>query len=148
MSAGGGIMRRPLFAIIFICMWITLTGMSQPPQGRIPTPEIDFAATFIDDQEISTNCREVSWEGKTFLTGMRGKGTVTIPFEKVKRVVFIGDVREGKRDAQVTLRNGEVVAVTFDGESRLYGMTSYGSYQITVKNLNEIVFDVTTPLQE
>ena len=89
-------MRRPLFAIIFICMWITLTGMSQPPQGRIPTPEIDFAATFIDDQEISTNCREVSWEGKTFLTGMRGKGTVTIPFEKVKRVLFIGDVRGGE----------------------------------------------------
>jgi len=138
-------MRRPLFAILFLSMWVVLTGMSQPPQGRIPTPEIDFAATFIDDQDISTNCREVSWEGKTFLTGMRGKGIVTIPFEKVKRVLFIGGVLEGRRDAQVTLRDGEVVAVTFDSESRVYGMTSYGSYQITVKNLKEILFETTTP---
>ncbi|MFQ5328421.1 MAG: hypothetical protein ACE5D4_00335 [Thermodesulfobacteriota bacterium] len=141
-------MRRPLFAISFLCMWVLLTGMSQPPQGRIPTPEIDFAATFIDDQDISTKCREVSWEGKTFLTGMRGKGSVAIPFEKVKRVLFIGDVREGRRDAQVTLRDGEVVAVTFDSESRVYGMTSYGSYQITVKNLKEILFEAAAPPQE
>ena len=134
-------MKRPFYAVALLFTWCFLTGMSQPPQGEVPTPSVNISATFIDDQGISTHCQEVSWEGKVFFTGTRGKGIVAIPFEKVKRVVFVGEVRGGKRDAQVTLMNGEVVAVTFDGEARLYGMTSYGSYRIAVKNLKEIVFE-------
>ncbi|MFQ5586906.1 MAG: hypothetical protein ACE5GF_08815 [Thermodesulfobacteriota bacterium] len=141
-------MKRLQLAISFVFLWVVLVAMSQAPVGEIPTPEISYTATFIDDQEISTLCQEVSWEGKTFLRGMRGKGIVTIPFEKIRRVVFVGEMQEGKRDAQVTLRNGDVVAITFDGEVMLYGMASFGSYQITVKHLKEIVFEVATPLQE
>jgi hypothetical protein len=134
-------MKRSALLILLISFWVALSAMAKPPQGEIPMPEINFTATFIDDQEISTKCQQVSWDGKTFLTGTRGKGIVTIPFEKVKRVVFTGNVRDGKKDSQVTLKNGEVVAVTFNAEARLYGTTSFGSYMITVKNLKEILFE-------
>lgn len=134
-------MKRATLLILLISFWITLTAMGKPPEGNIPKPETNFSATVIDDQDISTKCQHVSWEGKTFLAGWRGKGIVTIPFEKVKRVVLIGNVRDGKKDSQVTLKNGEVVAVTFNAESRLYGMTSFGSYMITVRNLKEIIFE-------
>ena len=73
--------------------------------------------------------------------GTRGRGTVSIPFEKVKRVVFLGEARGGKKDAQVTLRNGEVVAITFDDENRFYGTTSFGNYRIQARNVKEILFE-------
>ena len=38
-------------------------------------------------------------------------------------------------------KNGEVVAVTFDGESRFYGTTEFGTYKIAAMNIKEIIFE-------
>lgn len=134
-------MKRVLFSIFIMTGWMFLTGMGQTPQNEIPKPDIKFNATVIDDQSISTKLQEVSWEGKVYLSGTRGKGTVSIQFEKIKKVVFIGEARAGKKDAQVTLKNGEVVAVTFDDENRFYGATSFGNYRILARNIKEIIFE-------
>ncbi|MBI5048430.1 MAG: hypothetical protein HZB54_05750 [Deltaproteobacteria bacterium] len=134
-------MKKILTVLLLIIGWVAFAGMSKAPESEIPKPEIDFAATVIDDQEIPTKCRLVSWEGQLFFVGFRGKGAVSIPFEKVKKVVFIGAGSGGKKDAQITLRGGEVVAVTFDDESRFYGTTTFGTYKITAKNIKEIIFE-------
>ncbi len=134
-------MKRYLIPLITLPLWLVLTAMGGQPPGEAPKPEISFEATIIDDQNISTRCREVTWQGKIFFIGTRGKGVVSIPFAKVKTVKFIGNAVGGKKDAQVTLKNGEVVAVSFDTEARLYGVTSFGSYKIYARNLKEIIFD-------
>ncbi len=134
-------MKKGLLSIFIMAGWIFLTGMGQPPQSEIPKPEMKFNATVIDDQGISTRLQEVSWEGKVYLMGTRGKGIVTIPFEKIRKVVFIGEAKSSKKDAQITLKNSEVVAVTFDDENRFYGMTSFGNYRILARNIKEIIFE-------
>lgn len=134
-------MKRLLIVLLLIAGWVVFAGMGKTPESEIPKPEIDFSATVIDDQGISTKCRFVSWEGQLFFVGFRGKGSVSIPFEKVKKVVFIGESGSGKKDTQITLRNGDVVAVTFDDESRFYGTTTFGTYKITTKNIKEIIFE-------
>ncbi|HBO84403.1 MAG: hypothetical protein A2073_07765 [Deltaproteobacteria bacterium GWC2_42_11] len=134
-------MKKSLLYLFVITIWVILTGMGQSPQNEVPKPEIRFNATITDDQGISTKLQEISWEGKVYLMGTRGRGTVSIPFEKVKRVVFLGEARGGKKDAQVTLRNGEVVAITFDDENRFYGTTSFGNYRIQARNVKEILFE-------
>lgn len=134
-------MKKGLFLTLIITGWVFLTGMGQSPQNEVPKPEIKFNATVIDDQGISTKLQEVSLEGKVYLMGTRGKGTVTIPFEKIRKVVFVGEARNGKKDAQITLKNGEVVAITFDDENRFYGTTSFGNYKIQVRNIKEIIFE-------
>jgi len=134
-------MKKMLVILLLIAGWVVFAGMGNVPESEIPKPGIDFSATVIDDQGISTKCRLVSWEGQLFFIGFRGRGAVSIPFEKVKKVVFIGESGSGKKDTQVTLRNGEVVAVTFDDESRFYGTTTFGTYKITVKNIKEIIFE-------
>ena len=137
----GQTMRKVLTVFLLIIGWAIFVGMGKTPEGEVPKPDISFNSTVIDDQNISTKCSFVSWEGQLFFLGTRGKGTVSIPFEKVRKVVFIGDVTEGKKDAQVTLKNGEVVAVTFDGESRFYGTTEFGTYKIAAMNIKEIIFE-------
>lgn len=134
-------MKKGLFSIFILTGWMILTGMGQTPQSEIPKPEMKFKATVIDDQGISTKLHEVSWEGRVYLSGTRGKGTVSIQFEKIRKIVFIGEARNGKKDAQVTLKNGEVVAVTFDDENRFYGATSFGNYRILARNIKEIIFE-------
>lgn len=134
-------MKKGLTVLLLLAGWVVFAAMGKTPESEIPKPETDFAATVVDDQGISTKCKFVSWEGQLFLVGTRGRGSVSIPFEKVKKVVFIGEAVVGKKDAQVTIKNGEVVAVTFDQESRFYGTTIFGTYKITVKNIKEIIFE-------
>jgi len=133
-------MKKSSLPILFIALWFMLAAMGGMPSEETPKPEIDFHATVIDNQNISTECEEVTWEGEIFFVATRGKGIVTIPFEKVKRVLFIGSVSSGRKNARITLRNGAVVAVSFDAKARLYGLTDFGSYRITVENLKEIIF--------
>ncbi|MBI5681731.1 MAG: hypothetical protein HZC45_00915 [Deltaproteobacteria bacterium] len=133
--------NRLLNILIVVTGWFFLTGMGQVPQNEVPKPEIRFNATVIDDQGISTKCQDVSWDGKVYFIGTRGKGTISIPFEKIKKIVFIGESRGGKKDAQVTLRSGEVVAVSFDDENRFYGTTNFGNYRISARNIREIIFE-------
>lgn len=134
-------MKNIAAVLLLLAGWVVFAGMGKALDSEIPKPSVDFAATVLDDQGISTKCRFVNWEGQLFFTGARGKGIVSIPFENVKKVVFIGESVGGKKDAQVNLRGGEVVAVTFDEESRFYGTTTFGTYRITAKNVKEIIFE-------
>lgn len=127
--------------VVLIIVWALLTGMSGRSGLEVPIPEAKFNATVIDDQEVSTKCRSVSWEGETYLKATRGKGIVTIAFEKIKKVTYVGEGRGGKTDFQVTLRSGEVVAVSLEGEDRFYGTTSFGTFRIKARNIEEIIFE-------
>ncbi len=122
-------------------LWGVLSAMAPRPGTEVPVPEVNFKATVVDDQDISTKCENVSWEGRTYFTGTRGKGIVTIPFEKVKKVTVVGRRGDGRVDFQVMLRSGDIVAVTFDEEARLFGTTDFGTYRILAKNIKEIVFE-------
>lgn len=133
--------RKSMWLSSFVFFWVLLVGMGQKPGPEVPLPEIDFKATVRDDQDIATKISHASWEGGIFFTGMRGKGVVTISFEKVKKVSATGSGSGTKSDFQITLKNGDVVAVSLDNESRFLGTTSFGSLRISAKNIKEIVFD-------
>jgi hypothetical protein len=135
-------MRRSILAILpAVFFWAVLVGMSQGPGPEVPTPEIDFKATVRDDQDIETKVRNASWEGNVFFSGTRGKGVVTISFAKVKKVMSVGSGGDNRKDFQVTLRSGDVVAVSFDVDDRFFGETNFGTYRIKAKNLKEIIFE-------
>jgi hypothetical protein len=134
-------MKRP---VAIVCAFIALAimlGMARPPGPEVPTPDIDYHVTVKDAQGISTKLQQTSWEGATYFSGTRGKGSVTIAFGKIKKVTAAGSAAEGKKDFQVTLKSGDVVAVTLDGEAILMGMTSFGTYRITIRDIGEIIFD-------
>jgi hypothetical protein len=128
-----------IFPVVFV--WALLVGMGKAPGPDVPMPEIDFRATVRDDQDIATKVAHASWEGNTYFTGTRGKGTVTISFERVKKVTSMGTGQNNKSDFQITLKNGEVVAVTFDNDAKFLGTTSFGTYRLVAKNIREIIFE-------
>jgi hypothetical protein len=133
--------KRHLWILPAVVVWVLLTGMSKPPGPEVPVPEIDFKATVRDDQDITTKISRASWNGEIFFTGSRGKGSITISFEKVKKVTATGSGGENKTDFQVTLKSGDVVAVSFNNDDKLLGTTNFGTYRILAKNLKEVVFE-------
>ncbi|MBI1911032.1 MAG: hypothetical protein HYS21_03430 [Deltaproteobacteria bacterium] len=135
------LIRRSMLIMSALFFWVMLVGMGKTPGPEVPTPEIDFKATVRDDQDITTRLSHASWEGNIFFTGTRGKGTVTISFEKIKKVTATGSGTNNKKDFQITLKNGDVVAVSFDSDERFLGMTNFGTYRIMATNIKEIVFE-------
>ena len=133
-------LRSSLWILGFVVVGALLMGMAQGPGSNVPTPEIDFKVTVRDDQEIETKVSNASWDGRIFFSGTRGKGSVTISFENVRKVSSVGTFSGHKKDFQITLRNGDVVAVSFDDDSMFAGATNFGTYRIMSKNIKEINF--------
>lgn len=134
-------MKKYIGFLSLVFMWVMLTGMGKAPGPEVPKPEIDFKVTVRDDQDISTRLQNASWDGNTFFTGTRGRGTVTISFEKVRKAVNMGTGSDGKADFQITLRSGDVVAASLQNDARLLGTTSFGTFRILVQNIKEINFE-------
>lgn len=133
--------KRSLWALGAVFLWVMLVGMGKGPSEQVPVPEINFNATVRDDQDITTKVSNSTWEGNIFFVGTRGKGTVTVSFERIKKVTATGSGSNNKSDFQVTLRNGDVVAISLENDQRFLGTTSYGTFRILAKNIKEITLE-------
>lgn len=134
-------MRRPyrfLAILIFLPLLLgmgSLFGDGSPE--KIPVPEENFTATFIDQMDIIAECAEVSIEGGTFLEGKHGKGIYTISFDKIKNIVFY--LKDGELKGSVILKNGSKVELVLKKGSKAYGRTKYGTFQIELSNLKKVI---------
>ncbi|MEW6615209.1 MAG: hypothetical protein AB1401_07080 [Thermodesulfobacteriota bacterium] len=134
-------MKKGLYVIAFLTGFLLLTGMGGlggTPVNKIPTPERDFSATLIDKQDVVTKCKQVSREGDVFFLGKKGRGTVTIPFEKIKITEF--ESRKGVVTAVIKLIDGQTIEIEMDKSQRFYGMANFGTFEIEVSDLKKVIF--------
>lgn len=133
-------MKKISNLLIIFALLPLLTAMSalqnQSPE-KIPVPEKKYVATFIDQTDMITECRNISIDGETFLEGKRGSGTNTIPFEIIMEVSFIMDGE--KLIGAAKLRDGNSVQLLLNKNQRAYGHTKYGTYQIKLYDLKKMV---------
>jgi ribosome maturation factor RimP len=133
--------KKGLYLIAFFIGFLLITGMGGlggTPSGKIPTPEKDFSATLIDKQDVVTKCKQVSRDGDVFFLGKKGRGTVTIPFEKVKTAEFGNG--KGVVTAVIKLIDGQTIEIEVDKSQRFYGNVNFGTFQIEVSDLKKIIF--------
>ena len=105
--------------------------------GSIPKPARNFFFTLVDLQGVETSLREFTIEGSLYLSGQHGKGTVTIPFERIGVVRFQAEGQE--LQAQVELTDGTTARIAVDGRKRCYGRMTYGYFQIELRDLQKMV---------
>lgn len=111
--------------------------------GTIPKPAQNFAFTLVDLHGVETHLREFTIEGSLYLSGQHGKGTVTIPFERIRVVRLQAEGQE--LQAQVELTDGTTATVAMDGRNRCYGRMDYGYFQIELRDLQKMVNQGETP---
>jgi hypothetical protein len=123
-----------LFALVPLLMAMGSL-QSQSPE-KIPVPGKKYVATFIDQTDVITDCREVSINGETFLEGKRGNGTSAIPFDNIREVSFL--VEGEKLNGAVKLHDGNTVNLMLNKNQLAYGRTKYGTFQIKLSELKQM----------
>ena len=119
-----------------------LLGMGSFGGGREEgQPARDFSATFTDVDGTRMTVTRVTSGGDASLEGDLGRGRLRIPFDNIARIAF--QPAENDRDrvrADVTLREGEPVALTVRSSTTFYGRTPAGAYQIRARDLKSVEF--------
>lgn len=123
------------FSLIIVGAALLLMGMSglgtSPGQ---PASTSDFTVKIIDIDKTEVELTGVTIDGKTTFGCYQGKGRLQIPFESIAHI----DLQ--KDNACVTLVDGtRVCNLRTNAASRLYGNTSFGAYQIALKDLKTLV---------
>lgn len=122
--------------IIYLGIAFFLMGMSgMGGSASQPTTTSSFSAKVTDIANNAVEINSVTIDGKTTFGGYLGKGRVQIPFERIIHIEI------NKGIACVTLIDGPQVCNLKANEiSRIYGNTSYGTYQIALKDVKWLDF--------
>jgi hypothetical protein len=132
-------MKRQLVVIctiLILMLSVSLIGMSglggSPNQSQVSSV---FKAKVTDITNNEVELGNVTIEGKTSFGGFLGKGRIQIPFEKIASI----DISKGNTCINFE-DGGQVCNIKANDFSRLYGNTSFGSYQISLKDIKKIDF--------
>lgn len=131
-------MKKLLTISALLAAWGLLCGMGIFPEGpaEVPKTKENFAVTIHDSSAVSTRLTRFSIDGETFLPARRGEGRLSIPFDRIEEVSF----RNGA--ASVRLKGErQPVEVSVDKRLTAYGLSEYGPYRITLKDVRRVVFE-------
>lgn len=133
-------MKRSIASILLLTAVPLVLGMGslQGPAApdKIPITVKKYTATFVDQLDVVTECRDVSIEGSTFLEGRRGEGTYTIAFDNIDQVTF--RLNGDKLTGVVKLRDGGTSDLMLTKSQKAYGRTQYGTFQIKLGDLKKL----------
>jgi len=77
-----------------------------------------------------------SIQGKTFMEGKKGEGTYTIPFEKIKSILFT--IKNAELKGYIQLKDNTVTELILNKDYKAYGRTKYGTFQIKLVDLKKM----------
>jgi hypothetical protein len=124
--------------LLFVVPFVMGMGVGGEIKHKIPTPDKNFTATITDSQEVSTKVSQISFDGKTYLTGQRGNTTVTIPFEKISSVQVGKTEEEKKVSVFVTLKAGGTLNIKVEEKTPCYGSADFGNNRIEFKDIKKV----------
>ncbi|MBL0691384.1 MAG: hypothetical protein JJV97_03545 [SAR324 cluster bacterium] len=144
-------LRFTLSLIAFLSIFITQSinlfavggGSSSESSIDIPLPAQNYFATITDVLKIVVDGNRISWNGKIYLEGMLGHAKVSVPFEKINRITIEGPasaVDNGHMLAKVKLIDDQQVEILLLMNSKFYGQTSFGEFEVFIKDLKIIDF--------
>lgn len=135
-------MKRHLGIILIIAFLPFLLGMGSQggtPVDKIPVPAKKFAATFVDQMDITTECTEVSIDGGTALQGKVGEGTYTVAFENIREIVF--RQHQERLYGEVRMPDGNRIELVISKDKKAYGRTKFGTFQIRLNDLKKMIIE-------
>ena len=144
-------MRRPFVAtLLIIAMALLFMGMEGlgGSSEKFPMPKLNYKAVVTDMEAVEHQAHHVSVNGKTSLSGFRGKASLSVDFRRIDRVTISKGDTKTYVYAHVVLRNGREVDLKVKGLTRCYGVTDLGEMSVRMRDIKSIVFDKTPPEPE
>ncbi|MBU2548402.1 MAG: hypothetical protein KKB20_08340 [Proteobacteria bacterium] len=134
---------RHLLILLFPACALFLLGMSgmgtEDVTRRIPTPDMNYRVTVVDQADVRTQVTMFSINGYTVLLGRQGKGTLAVPFSQLKQA----DFRLKDQDLEVVLRlkDDHVVTLVAERKTDCFGKTKYGNYKIQLGDVRTLIIE-------
>ena len=142
MSAKKNTCRKPAGILLTVLFAFSLLGMGSLNEDAIksiPEPDDNFSAKIIDQLDTSFDITHFSLDGKTFLSGKRGEGMVSIPFANINCLDFI---KKGNNlFASIIMKNGEKIELKMNNHAIIYGKLSYGYFSIRIDEVKKIAIN-------
>lgn len=134
--------RRAIgFGMCLLAPLLIGMGMFGQPAAREEVPETRqrFDASVEDLEGVVVQVTHLSYDGELYLPVFQGKGLVTVPFEKIRKIEF-GEKQRSRREVKVSFRD-ETSEVFWIEENVLFlGKVPYGTYQIQAKDVSTLEF--------
>ncbi len=127
---------RVVLAIVPLLMAMGMYSGEGSPD-KIPIPEKKFSAVFVDQMDITADCKDVSIDGKTFVEGKKGEGVYTVDFDRISQVNF--RMKENQLFGTIVLKDGSSMELALNRERKAYGRTAYGTFQVKLSSLKRMV---------
>lgn len=111
---------------------------------RIPEPSLSYQVRVTDTEMNQFLVDKASFEGHIYLSGKVGKARVSVPFDKIRKVIF-EPMEGGDVLAVVTLDSGRQQSLTVVGSTPCYGLADFGNVVIQLTDLRDAEFLGRTP---
>lgn len=107
-------------------------------QRSVAAPEPDrlYAATLVDQTDVSMNLKKVSCNGQTFVFGYLGRSQLSIDFEKISSILFF--LKQDKISASISLRDGNTVELIVEDDIPWHGVSTYADVRIDTRDIKKI----------
>ena len=123
--------------VILICLLAFGMGnMGERDVIDIPEPEKNYAATLVDQTDVSMDLEKFSFEGQTYFIGKLGRSEISIDFDKIGSVLFI--LQDDHVKVKVNLKDGKALEILVDKGKNCYGISSFGNVRIEVQDIKKI----------
>jgi hypothetical protein len=112
--------------------------LGDPPRlDRAPEPKMRLDAIILDSEGTTTQISHISYEGELYLPVYRGKALVTIPFQKISRLVF-GPKKNSTRQVRIVFTDRSEEEFFMNEKVLFVGKLPFGTYQIQAKDVGSI----------
>ena len=123
--------------VILICfLTVGMGNMGERGVIDIPEPEKNYAATLVDQTDVSMDLEKFSFEGQTYFIGKLGRAEISIDFDRIDSVLFILQYDQVK--AKVNLKDGKALEILIDKDKNCYGISSFGNVRIEVQDIKKV----------
>lgn len=106
---------------------------------RIPEPSLSYQVRVTDTEMNQFLVDKASFEGHIYLSGVVGKARVSVPFDKIRKVIF-EPLADGQVLAVVTLATGRQQSLTVRGDTPCFGLADFGNVAIQLSDLRDAEF--------
>ncbi|MGK0288781.1 MAG: sporulation protein YlmC with PRC-barrel domain [bacterium] len=130
------------FGVSAITTQVYAMGGDSNSENNIPLPAHNFSVVVTDSKGVASKANRVSWNGKIYLQGKRGDSLTTVPFSKIQKISVFPKRKavQGAVVVEVTLKKGDSITLHVKANSKCYGETSFGKFEIYIRDIKAIQF--------
>ena len=118
------------------CMTLGMGSFGNQATVETPEPDRNYAATLIDQSDVSMALEKLSYNGQTYITGEMGRARLSIDFLKISAIFFY--LEDDRIRAEILLNDGKKATIYMEKDIPWFGSAAFADVRIETKDIKTI----------